>query len=337
VPVRIEPIVRVVGPVLVGVVLGLGVGGVWTLAQPDRYRAEARVLVRGTDEPGNAAAVRALAESSLLEGNVAQTLHLSHAPHVSARGGTGGVFTLSVEAGLPERARQIDAEAAQVLTRLVAARFGAAHLQATLLDPAHPVGRTSPTPGRNLILGGVLGLVAGVGATFALARRRPLPAVGGAVDPVVERRLKQRIDAVTMRERALAKRAGELAARERALEERARVLETREATPPPQPEPAPAPVVVAEPVLVPVPEPEPEPEPEHVPVPVQAESTPSRPGQVRLGELERRVRERGANFPDRLEDWNTYLYFLRDHAAIDGSLPPTFDGLIAEVFAEVLD
>jgi len=311
----------------VGVVLGLGVGGVWTLAQPDRYRAEARVLVRGSTEPGNAAAVRALAESSLLEGNVAQTLHLLHAPHVSAKAGTGGVFTLSVEAGSAERARQIDAEAAQVLTRLVVARFGAAHLQATPLDPAHPVGRTSPTPGRNLILGGVLGLVAGVAATFALARRRPLPAVSGAVDPAVERRLKQRVDAVTKRERALAKRAGELAARERALEERVRVLETREATPPPQPEPAPAPVIVAEP--------EPEPQPE--PGPPQAAPTPSRPGQVRLGELERRVRERGADFPDRLEDWNTYLFFLRDHAAIDGSLPPTFDGLIAEVFADLLD
>jgi len=326
---RVEPIVRAVGPLLVGVVLGLGVGGVWTLAQPDRYRAEARVLVRGSAEPGNAAAVRALAESSLLEGNIAQTLHLSHAPHVSAKTGTGGVFTLSVEAGSAERARQIDAEAAQVLTRLVVARFGAAHLQATLLDPAHPVGRTSPTPGRNLILGGVLGLVAGVAATIALARRRPLPAVGGAVDPAVERRLKQRVDAVTKRERALAKRAGELAIRERALEERVGVLETRQATPPPQPEPAPAPVIV--------PEPKPEPEPEPEPVAQQALPTPSRPGQVRLDELERRVRERGADFPDRLEDWNTYLFFLRDHATIGGSLPSTFDGLIAEVFADVLD
>ena len=52
---------------------------------------------------------------------------------------------------------------------------------------------------------------------------------------------------------------------------------------------------------------------------------------------ERRVRERGADFPDRLEDWNTYLFFLRDHATIDGSLPSTFDGLIVEVFADVLD
>ena len=314
-----------------GIVLGLGVGGVWTLAQPDRYRAEARVLVRsiGT-EPGNAAAVRALAESSLLEGNIAQTLHLSHAPHVSAKAGSGGVFTLSVEAASQERSRQIDAEAAQVLTRLVAARFGAAHLQTVLLDPAHPAGRTSPTTGRNLTLGALLGLAAGIAAAAVLARRRPLPVVAAAVDPGVERRLDERVDAVTKRERALAKRAGELAARERALEERVQSLEAREAAPPTPAEPAAAQVVVAEAR----PEPEPEPEPEPTPVPMD-QALP-RSG-LRLDELERRVHERGADFPDRLENWNSYLYFLREHASIDGTLPAVFDGLIAEVFADILD
>src|SRR5207245_5121142 len=111
------------------------------------------------------------------------------------------------------RARQLGAEAAQVLTRLVPAPFGAAHLQAALLDPAHPDAQTSPTPGRNLLVGGLLGLLAGVLAAAVLARRTTLPVAAGAIDPTVERRLRERVDAVTKRERALAKRAGELAAR----------------------------------------------------------------------------------------------------------------------------
>ena len=50
-------------------------------------------------------------ESSLVESNVAQTLHLASAPHISARSGKGGILTVSVKAGSRERARQIDAEA----------------------------------------------------------------------------------------------------------------------------------------------------------------------------------------------------------------------------------
>jgi hypothetical protein len=38
-------------------------------------------------------------------------------------------------------------------------------------------------------------------------------------------------------------------------------------------------------------------------------------------------------FPDRAEEWSSYLYFLREHAAVDGSVPASFNRLIGEAFA----
>jgi hypothetical protein len=32
----------------------------------------------------------------------------------------------------------------------------------------------------------------------------------------------------------------------------------------------------------------------------------------------------------------TYLFYLREHAAVDGSLPRSFDGLVNEVFGSLL-
>jgi hypothetical protein len=40
--------------------------------------------------------------------------------------------------------------------------------------------------------------------------------------------------------------------------------------------------------------------------------------------LERLVEARAADFPDRAEEWSSYLYFLREHAAVDGSVPASF-------------
>ena len=54
-------------------------------------------------------------------------------------------------------------------------------------------------------------------------------------------------------------------------------------------------------------------------------------------ELERLVEKHGAENPDRLEEWSSYLYFLRDHAGSDGELPDAFDWLLADVFAELVD
>ena len=52
--------------------------------------------------------------------------------------------------------------------------------------------------------------------------------------------------------------------------------------------------------------------------------------------LERLVSERGDEFPDRVEEWRYYIHFLREHAGPEGQLPPTFDALIDETFAELL-
>ena len=323
--------------VVAGVLAGLVAGGIWTWAQPSRYRADARVLVR-PQSSRVAPAVQALAESSLVATNIQQTLHLSAPPHVSAKIGNGAVLTVSVEAGSRERARQIDAEALVVLTAIVAQRFGApVHVTATVLDPAHAAKQTSPTPGRNFLITGLAGLGAGLVLAAGLAWPRRARGVATG-DPVAERRLKARIDEVTKRERAMARRAGELAAheqkldrreeelaaaasrprpsdhaaarRERDLEKRERELATREAQ---------LEAVAAVP------------EAEEAPPPL-AEVT--EPG-WNLRTLERLVDEQRASNPAAAEEWTTYLFFLRGHADADGALPASFDGLIADVFGNV--
>jgi hypothetical protein len=329
------------------VLAGLAAGGVWTWLQPDRYRADARVLVR----PASARPiVETLAESSLVKSNVAQTLHLSSPPAVDAKTGAGGVLTVSAEAGTRERARQIDAETVVVLTQKVAQRFGTAPgVTATVLDPAHVAEQTSPTAERNLLIAGLPGLLAGVAVAGLLSpRRRPSAA---AQDPRVERRLQARIDQVAKRERELAQRAGQLAAREQdlgrreeefaapssppsaenavtrhapELERRERALEQREAA-------LRARGAELEAAAA-VPEPEPEPEP----VPQRQEALPALAGSWTLDALEERVRARRNRFPHKAEEWDTYLFLLRGHADVDGSLPRSFDALIAEVFADAV-
>ena len=197
------------GIVLLAVLVGLVAGAIWTFLQADRYRADARVLVR----PASARvipAVEALADSSLVETNVAQTLHLSRPPHISAKRGDGGVLTVSVEAGGRERARQVDAEAVVILAQKVAQRFGTVGASATVLDPAHVAEQTSPTPGRNLLITGLAGLVLGIAAAAAVSSRRASAPAPAPVDPAVEERLQSRIGQVTQRERTLAQRAGQL-------------------------------------------------------------------------------------------------------------------------------
>jgi hypothetical protein len=307
---------RAAWPVLAGLLIGLAAGAVWTVLQPDRYRAEARVLIRG-EARGLVAAVKALAESSLLEQNLAQTLRLEDTPQVTATGGKGGVITLSTEGGSSERARQIDGEAAIVLGRLVTTRFGP-RAEATVLDPAHTVEQTSPTPGRNFLQAGLLGLVASALATIALARRGRISVSGGTINPGVERRLQDRIDAVAKLERGLARRAGELAQREVDLRERERRLAARENA-----------VAVAtaaesgdEAVVS-----EREAEPETV------VTRPPAAGRWNLHGLEAFVRERGDADREQYDEWMTYLFLLREHADSDGALPSPFDSLINEIFA----
>jgi hypothetical protein len=55
-----------------------------------------------------------------------------------------------------------------------------------------------------------------------------------------------------------------------------------------------------------------------------------------LGELESLVEGARERFPERVDEWQAYVFFLRDHAEIDGSLPANFHQLVADVFAELL-
>ncbi len=294
---------------------GLAVGGIWTLLQADSFRADARVLVRP-----HTSAVTALAQSSLIESNVAQTLHLSSPPKITASEGTGGVLTVSAHGGSRERARQTDAEAVVILAQKVPQRFPGA--RATVLDPAHVAEQTSPTPGRNLLITGVAGLLLGIAAAATLARKRATSATAGAPDPRAERRLQRRIDQVAQRERALAQRAGQLAAREQDLTRRERALEEQRVEPEPQPEPA------AEP------RPEPEPAPEVPVAPAPAAAPTAVAGTWTLGALETLTRERsdaGAS-QEQKDEWSTYLFLLREHADADGTLPASFDQLVNDVF-----
>jgi hypothetical protein len=59
-------------------------------------------------------------------------------------------------------------------------------------------------------------------------------------------------------------------------------------------------------------------------------------GRWNLISLERLVEERGGEFPDRVDEWSSYLYFLREHAAADGSVPAGFDALIDDTFSELV-
>jgi hypothetical protein len=304
--------------VVIGCVLaGLAVGAIWTWLQSDRYRAEARVLVRPASSRV-VPAVEALAGSSLVESNVAQTLHLPSPPDVVAKRGEGGVLTVSVDAGGRERARQIDAEAVVILTQKVAQRFGNIGVSATVLDPAHVAEQTSPTAGRNLLITGLAGLVAGIALVAAVGIRRAPPIAPGPVDPGVERRLQARIDQVAKRERGVAQRAGQLAAREQDLARREGELDQRAA---------------ALEAAVPEPEPEPKPAPEQEPAPPAGPPVLTPVGRWTLPALEALTRERAAGAsPEQQEQWSTYLFFLRGHADADGRLPASFEQLVNDIF-----
>jgi hypothetical protein len=140
-----------------------------------------------------------------------------------------------------------------------------------------------------------------------------------------ERQLEQRVAAVTKRELKVARRAAE-------VETQAKELERRAAEPPPAPvEPEPVEPEPVEPVPAPV---EPPPAPvEAAPAPAPA---PAGNGRYNLVALEKLVEEKQHEFPDRADDWTSYLYFLREHAAADGTVPATFDWLIQDAFADLV-
>jgi hypothetical protein len=302
--------------VLAATLLGVGVGAAVAAAGTPKSKAEAKVVVQA---PGGPAAVRPqlpnvreLATSSLLAGNVDSTLRLPGSPealrkrlHASIAPGSE-VIVLAVSDSSGDRARQIAQESAVVLTQLVQARFRTPPLTATILDPAHVVAKH----GRHFLLDALIGAAVGLAVSAAVLagmRRGVVVAPRPPRDEQLverERQLKERIALVTRRERELAKRAGELAKREKA---------TASLEHPAAPEPVPAPP----------------------PVQPLAPTAAARNGWT-LEDLERLVRARRPDFPDRADEWDAYLFYLRDYTEADGRLPENFRPLVEEVFGELL-
>jgi capsular polysaccharide biosynthesis protein len=324
--------------VLIGVVVGIVV----SYAGSASLRAEAAVLV--SSNKGQAAVepflpnLRTLATSSLLAGNVKSTLRLTEpSEQLRSRLSAGirphtQVIVISATGKSARSAQQLAQEAAVVFSLLVGERFRTTtpSLKAMVLDPAHVVGGPNRHVARNVLIGGVLGLVLGAIVAILFVGPAPAPAQGPPQDARElmrrEKLLESRIDTVTAREREIATRAGtlkeqerELAKRERQFEEQARALEP----PPPEPEPPPP---EPEP-----PPPEPEPPPPEPPTPAVAAR-----GGWNIHDLEQLVAAKADADPARIEEWRAYLFFLRDHAAADGALPPQFDYLVHEVFGALV-
>ena len=55
-----------------------------------------------------------------------------------------------------------------------------------------------------------------------------------------------------------------------------------------------------------------------------------------LTDLQRAVDAQSGATPEQEEEWRTYLFFLREHASVDGSLPPSFTSLVDSVFGDIL-
>ncbi|MHB8643015.1 MAG: Wzz/FepE/Etk N-terminal domain-containing protein [Gaiellaceae bacterium] len=156
-----------------------------------------------------------------------------------------------------------------------------------------------------------------------LAEREHVLAERERVLAARERGLEQRQRELEQALRATEQATKEFARREREFAEHAAAVERLEAD------------AAAEPDPVPVPETAPEPEPEPEAAAAAPEPEPPAAGWT-IQALERLVAERGAEHPDRLEEWRYYIHFLREHAGPSGALPSSFDGLILDTFAELL-
>jgi uncharacterized protein involved in exopolysaccharide biosynthesis len=158
-----------------------------------------------------------------------------------------------------------------------------------------------------------------------------------------EEALQARVAQLTKREIGLARRAAGIARQDEETRQRAESLARREAElderleaaaqaseADKEPEPEPVPLLV--PAAVPEPAVAPAPRPPAAPAVVGD----GRSGAWNLLALERLVNDRGDEFPDRRDEWSSYLYFLREYAAPDGTVPSSFDWLIQETFSEVV-
>jgi capsular exopolysaccharide synthesis family protein len=179
--------------VLFVVAIAVGVSAAVTLSQPSVYKAETTIVVGqagGLVQPQNANAIqpfsatmKELLTSTVVASRVIQNLGLNQRPQ-----GLLGQISVSINpqsAALDVsvldhsavRARRIAHNLGIVFSRLVSQRFGRASetapgipaqpLTATIWDPAHVVpGRVSPKPVRNILIGGILGVILGVLAAF---------------------------------------------------------------------------------------------------------------------------------------------------------------------------
>jgi hypothetical protein len=317
-------------PLALGVLLGVLAGVLVSLLGSSTRRAEASVLISSSAGPAAVRPMlpnlRELATSGVVASNVRSTLRLTKSTPELRRQlratvrPQSEVIAISATDEVADHARQVAQEAAVVFAQLVDARFGAGKppLQAAVLDSAHVLGGPDRHLVRNALIGALVGLLLGSASMFVVASRRPQVLAAGVDDHDLSRReglLEQRVTGVTARERALAERAGKLAAREQELDARAAGLTAAPPPPPPPPptEPVPAPAAEAEPTL------------------------PTRTGTWNLNDLQRAVDAHTGATPEQVENWRTYLYFVREHASPDGTLPRSFDPLLADVFADLLD
>jgi hypothetical protein len=321
-------------PLAAGVLLGLIVGLLVSLLQSGTRRAEASVLI---SSPSGVTAVkpllpnlRELATSGVLAGNVRSTLRLTESTESVRRHldavvrPESQVIAISATDSVADHARQLAQEAATVFAQLVQARFGTGspELHAAVLDSAHVLSGPDRHYGRNLLVGGLVGLLLGSAVLFVLASREPRTVVAEVDDTELRKReqlLEQRLSSVSASERALAAHAGSLTAREQALEARAAKLDEAEQGLPAEVPPPPAPA------------------PEAPPQPAPPAAEPVRTGAWNLEVLQRLVDTATDASPAQLEEWRTYLFFLREHAASDGALPRSVDSLINDVFAGLVD
>ncbi len=316
--------------VVAAVAIGAGIGAAVASFGHVEYKAQASVRVSAKGGPATVTpllpTLRELATSSVLAGDVKSTLRLPGSAeslrkriHAATPAHTQ-LITVSFTSRNRTRAEQISQEIAVKLTELVPARFGTTipGLKATPFDQAHVVSRTAPDYLGEALIGAAIALVLAL-AVLAVTTRRT-PKAEPEIDPegvlaAREAHLRDRIAAVTAREQALARRAGELAQRERDLAAHEAAAAPAEPEPPPPP-PEPVPVVgrESESALV------------------GDEEAPTRPT---LGDLELLVSANADRFPNAVEEWHAYLFFLRDYADSAGRLPPSFDGLIEDVFGRL--
>jgi capsular polysaccharide biosynthesis protein len=352
-------------PLAAGILLGALVGVLVSLVGSSTQRAEAAVLV--SSSAGTQAVrpmlpnLRELAAGGVVAGNVRSTLRLTESTekvrsrlHAKVQP-QSEVIVISATDPNADHARQLAQEAAVVFAQLVDARFGTGkpELHAAVLDSAHVQGGPDRHFLRNGLIGALVGLLVGAAAMFVRASSTPLVRAEGLDDPALGNRedvLAKRVEGVTARERALAEHSAKLAARERELDERdarlaagerdltARVSEVvvnqRKLVKREEELAAGERELQKLAILPPLPEPE---EAVVVPEPLEEPLVAPRAGSWNLNQLQRAVDAESEASVEQVEEWHTYLYFLRGHAAADGSLPRQFDGLVEDVFSAVVD